>query len=71
LEPLTLLAAVVGTAINTVLNPETVVGSAICGIIGNRVEALERHDVAVYEQEKWRISIAPLAPKAIELFAVG
>jgi hypothetical protein len=57
LEPLTFLAAVVGTAISTALKSETVVGSAIGGIIGNRADALERHDVAVCEQEKWRISI--------------
>jgi energy-coupling factor transporter ATP-binding protein EcfA2 len=39
LEPLTLLAAVVGTAISTALKPEAVIGSAIGGIIGNRVDA--------------------------------
>jgi hypothetical protein len=32
------------------------------------LKILERHDAAAYDQEKWRISIAPLAPKAIELF---
>jgi hypothetical protein len=39
LELLTLLAAVVGTAISNALKPDTVIGSAIGGIIGNRVDA--------------------------------
>jgi hypothetical protein len=39
LELLTLLAAVVGTAISNALKPDTVIGSAIGGILGNRVDA--------------------------------
>lgn len=39
MDPFTLLATVVGTAISTALKPDTVIGSAIGGIIGNRVDA--------------------------------
>ena len=39
MEPLTLLATVVGTAISTALKPDTVIGSAIGGILGNRLDA--------------------------------
>jgi energy-coupling factor transporter ATP-binding protein EcfA2 len=39
LDPFTILAAVVGTAISTALKPEAVIGSAIGGILGNRVDA--------------------------------
>jgi hypothetical protein len=39
LDPFTLLAAVVGTAISTALKPEKFAEIAIGGILGNRVDA--------------------------------
>jgi hypothetical protein len=36
--------------------------------LNTALKILERHDLAACDQEKWRISIDPYAPKAIKIF---